>query len=573
MSQILVGTTANDGTGDPLRTAFLKINQAKVEYFNVKYYGAKGDGATDDRAAVLAACNAARTAGGGVVYMPSATYQMSGTSAADYLTLDGNVGGNYRNVWIQGDAGTVWRVGTGSVITTYLVLVQNNTNFRIQGITFSYVLQPTVRNDTGPKGIRVTGCTDVAIEDCEITGSPQYGLGIETTTRPAVRRCVIHDTMADGINCNSCTRIRVVDNAVTATGDDGIAISTPLLAPVGQQGEDSIVAWNTITNSAGRGVLVLGVGVTIAGNSISLTSGSSILIKRDTAAADPGLRARGITISANSCRSANTSGTGTGPNGGNRLQAGATGGGGAIQVCEANATTFSNGSYHENIVIAGNDIQDSQRCGILVQDVKGCTISGNTIANPCVLNDAAYNYGIYAFSANAIGIFCNMFVNEPGTMTNDVFATSIGTAMSAWGNGGSKPNSVTSSAPARWDSFDGRSVSVDSTLNFVGMAIALTQVVLTDAASIVTLANAGNYFTVTIAGNRTMAAPTNFPANGQRITYTIIQDGVGGRTMAWNAVFKVTWSDTGNTLNKRSSISFIYDGTNWNQDGAQTAYV
>lgn len=95
---------------------------------------------------------------------------------------------------------------------------------------------------------------------------------------------------------------------------------------------------------------------------------------------------------------------------------------------------------------------------------------------------------------------------------------------------------------------------------------------LVDVANIVTDCFVGNYFKVTLAGNRTMSAPVN-PANGQRIQYTIVQDGVGGRTLAWNAVFKVTWSDAGNLLNKRSTIAFVYDGTNWNQDGAQTPYV
>jgi hypothetical protein len=95
---------------------------------------------------------------------------------------------------------------------------------------------------------------------------------------------------------------------------------------------------------------------------------------------------------------------------------------------------------------------------------------------------------------------------------------------------------------------------------------------LTDAATIATDANLGNSFKVTLGGNRTMGAPTN-PVAGQRIHYTIVQDGTGGRTLAWNAVFKVTWSDTGNTASKRSTVAFIYDGTNWNQDGAQTPYV
>jgi hypothetical protein len=69
-----------------------------------------------------------------------------------------------------------------------------------------------------------------------------------------------------------------------------------------------------------------------------------------------------------------------------------------------------------------------------------------------------------------------------------------------------------------------------------------------------------------------MGAPTSL-VNGQRIHFTVIQDGTGGRTLAWNAIYKVSWSDTGNTLNKRSTVAFVFDGTNWNQDGAQTPYV
>lgn len=77
---------------------------------------------------------------------------------------------------------------------------------------------------------------------------------------------------------------------------------------------------------------------------------------------------------------------------------------------------------------------------------------------------------------------------------------------------------------------------------------------------------------VALTAARVVGAIIN-PIIGTRITFIIVQDGTGGRAVTWNAVYKVTWSDTGNTLNKRTTISFIYDGTNWNQDGAQTAYV
>lgn len=85
-------------------------------------------------------------------------------------------------------------------------------------------------------------------------------------------------------------------------------------------------------------------------------------------------------------------------------------------------------------------------------------------------------------------------------------------------------------------------------------------------------ATAGELVAVTLTAARLVGAPTN-PSTGQRLTFTLVQDGTGGRAVTWNAAFKVSWSDTGNTANKRSTISFNYDGTNWNQDGAQTPYV
>jgi hypothetical protein len=80
---------------------------------------------------------------------------------------------------------------------------------------------------------------------------------------------------------------------------------------------------------------------------------------------------------------------------------------------------------------------------------------------------------------------------------------------------------------------------------------------------------------VTVTANVTAVnLPTGVFSQGQRMTLTVIQGGAGGFTVAgWVAGYKQSWSDTGNTTGKRSSISFIYDGTNWNQDGAQTPYV
>ncbi len=69
--------------------------------------------------------------------------------------------------------------------------------------------------------------------------------------------------------------------------------------------------------------------------------------------------------------------------------------------------------------------------------------------------------------------------------------------------------------------------------------------------------------TVTLGGNRTLAAPTNMIA-GSAILF-VIQDGTGSRTLTWNSVFK--WPggvaptlSTG--INAVDVFSFVTNGTN-----------
>lgn len=86
MSQqvIPVGTVPNDGNGVQPRTAFQSVNANFTELyatanavFNVKNYGAVGDGVTDDTAA-FQATETARAATGGLAYISAGTYKIVG---------------------------------------------------------------------------------------------------------------------------------------------------------------------------------------------------------------------------------------------------------------------------------------------------------------------------------------------------------------------------------------------------------------------------------------------------------------------------------------------------------------
>ena len=84
-----------------------------------------------------------------------------------------------------------------------------------------------------------------------------------------------------------------------------------------------------------------------------------------------------------------------------------------------------------------------------------------------------------------------------------------------------------------------------STTTLAGLAVAQsftkaqrgTPVTLTDAATVAVDLSLGNNFALTIAGNRTLGAPTNVTA-GQSGVIVVTQDGTGSRTLAYNSVYK-----------------------------------
>jgi len=87
---------------------------------------------------------------------------------------------------------------------------------------------------------------------------------------------------------------------------------------------------------------------------------------------------------------------------------------------------------------------------------------------------------------------------------------------------------------------------------------------LTDAATIATDAATGNYFRVTLGGNRTLGNPTN-TSDGQRVIWELIQDGTGNRTITLDTKFALGTDITAVTLstaaNKRDFIGAIYNST------------
>jgi hypothetical protein len=88
-------------------------------------------------------------------------------------------------------------------------------------------------------------------------------------------------------------------------------------------------------------------------------------------------------------------------------------------------------------------------------------------------------------------------------------------------------------------------------------------VALTFSSTLAVNAALGNHFRVTMTANMTVSAPSN-PVDGQKVTFELIQDGTGSRTVTWNAAFDfgaVGAPTLTTTASKRDVVGFVYSGS------------
>jgi hypothetical protein len=126
------------------------------------------------------------------------------------------------------------------------------------------------------------------------------------------------------------------------------------------------------------------------------------------------------------------------------------------------------------------------------------------------------------------------------------------------------PLAGTEKIPATTDLSSGRTPQDEYVTPDNLAAYSRANVALTDAASIVNDASALNRAvgTVTLAGNRTLANPTNLQP-GQKWDIVVTQDGTGNRTLAYGTAYKkvggaVTLSTAAGAVDV---LHFVTDGT------------
>ncbi|HTK27658.1 MAG TPA: glycosyl hydrolase family 28-related protein [Pyrinomonadaceae bacterium] len=238
--------------------------------YNVRAFGAKGDGKALDSPAINKAIDAAAAAGGGTVFIPAGTYRSFSIRLKSNITLyfdqgstlvaaspndgDGRYDPPEPNKWdkYQDFGHTHWHnsliwgenlenisiLGPGLILGKGLVRGGNQSrtkeqNDAIKNIKIDKAAAPfgypnprdAVESGWGNKSISLKLCRNVIIRDISILHGGHFAIlatGVDNLTIDNLKI----DTNRDGIDIDACRHVRISNTSVNSPFDDGICLKS-----------------------------------------------------------------------------------------------------------------------------------------------------------------------------------------------------------------------------------------------------------------------------------------------------------------------------------------------------------
>ena len=207
-------------------------------YFNVKDYGAVGDGVNLDSKAINKAIDAAVVTGGGTVYLPAGNYLSGAIHLKSNISLLIDQGATIIAAPVTAENG--YDEEEASVNTTYqdsghshwhnsLIWGENLHDISIlgqgmiwgKGLYHDYVKDKQSAN----KAIALYLCRNVNIKDITILHGGWFGIlatGVDNLTIGNIKE----DTNRDGMDIDCCRNVHVSDCSVNSPNDDGICLKS-----------------------------------------------------------------------------------------------------------------------------------------------------------------------------------------------------------------------------------------------------------------------------------------------------------------------------------------------------------
>ena len=272
-----ISTQAEALAGTNNTTAMSPLRVRELEpIVNVKWFGAKGDGVTNDTAAIQAALTAA-VSGSGVVFLPRGTYATNADLIPGHNITIRGAGKDLTTIKLTGTNRGIYVANARYNVISDLTIDCNKAATTDNGTTTQHGIWVSAATPTGSPGTRIervrvlnawdrgiiaaattagTNPLDIDVIDCEVSGSGGAGIFIQNATRSQVRGC---NTFANttGIQIaggsNATVEANLSHDQNGAADSHGIVVNT---AHVG-----GVVRGNTCWNNAGVGNWGIVVGI------------------------------------------------------------------------------------------------------------------------------------------------------------------------------------------------------------------------------------------------------------------------------------------------------------------------
>lgn len=211
---------------------------AQTIFFNIKTFGAKGDGNTLDTKAINDAIEAASKAGGGTVYFPAGTYlsysihlkshiSMFLDAGSVLLAADSSANGKYDDA--EPNAYDKYQDYGHSHWHNSLIWGENLEDISIYGPGVingkGLSRNASEQRPRGNKAISLKLCHNVILRDFTILNGGHFGIlatGVDNFTVDNLKM----DTNRDGIDIDCCSDVRVSNCTINSPYDDAICLKS-----------------------------------------------------------------------------------------------------------------------------------------------------------------------------------------------------------------------------------------------------------------------------------------------------------------------------------------------------------
>ena len=196
--------------------------------FNVRPFGAKGNGQTKDTKAIQAAIDAAGVAGG-TVYFPAGNYLSGTVRLKSYVTVFLDAGATLISSPDKDDFDPYeklsFKSGSDEETTDFHYALLRGQDVEHVGVVGPGTIDGNRTKRHGPKPIALKNCRHVAVRDVTIRNSPNYNISLLGCDHVNIEGVTILNGYCDGIDPDCCHHVRIA-NCYVEAWDDAIVPKT-----------------------------------------------------------------------------------------------------------------------------------------------------------------------------------------------------------------------------------------------------------------------------------------------------------------------------------------------------------